>query len=116
MSKYFDVKINNQINGYYLYVGGRNSGKTMYTMPYFLEYLFGGTCVYHYDPRLKIHHYIIKNDDIGFMDMTVTNECFIYERANVRIHRMCEEYQAYMEYKYRDYIRKEKEENVKNNR
>jgi hypothetical protein len=105
MCNYFDFTVNNQSNGFYIYMGGRNSGKTIYTMPYFMEYLFGGKCEYHYDPQTMTHHYLIENDDIGFMDMTVTNECFIYEKVEVRIPRMCEEYLAYMEYKYRDYKR-----------
>ena len=42
------------------------------------------------------------------MDMTVTNECFIYEKFSVRIHRMCEEYDGYMRYKYRDYEKETK--------
>jgi hypothetical protein len=83
--------------------------KYMSSNPCILEHWFGGTCEYSYDSQQQIHHYLIKNDDIGFMDMTVTNECFMYESFDVRMTRMCEEYLAYMEYKYRDYIRKEKD-------
>lgn len=106
MSKYFDPKVNrmyDESGSYYVFMGGRNCGRTMNTIPYFLVYLFGGTCEYRYDAQLMVHHYLIKNDDIGFMDMTVTNECFIYENIDVRVHRMMEEYDAYMRYKFRDY-------------
>lgn len=96
------------MSGYYFYMGGRNSGKVICSITMYLEFLFGGTCEYQFDPQEMIHHYLIKNDDIGFMDMTVTNECFVYENINVRMQRMCEEYDAYMRYKYRDYTKGEK--------
>lgn len=118
MSNYFDplaIHINDVSDGYFIFIGGRNSGRITNTIPYLLDFLFGGTCTYHYDPQRMIHHYEIKNDDIGQVDLTVTNECFIFEDINVRIHRMCEEYLGYMEYKYSDYIRKEKKDD-KNNR
>ena len=93
---------------FYFLKGGRNTGKKIGTIPYFLEFLFGGTCEYLYDPQRQVHHYLIKNDDIGFMDMTITNECFMYENADVRVQRMCEEYDSYMRYKYRDYMEGER--------
>ena len=117
MSNYFDplaIHLNSVSDGYFIFTGGRNSGNITNTMPYLLEFLFGGTCTYCYDPCTMIHHYQIKNDDIGYVDMTVTNECFIHEDINVRVHRMLEEYLAYMEYKYRDYIRKEKRTCINN--
>lgn len=89
----------------YFFMCGRNTGKTVNSIPGVLEYLFGGKCIYRYDERQMMHHYEIRNDDIGLIDLTVTNECFIYEDINVRITRMCEEYLGYMEYKFRDYIR-----------
>lgn len=95
------------MSGYYIYIGGRNCGRFS-TIPDLLEYWFGGTCEYTYDQQQQIHHYLIKNDDIGFIDMTVTNECFMYESFDVRMTRMCEEYLAHMEYKYRDYMCREK--------
>lgn len=114
MTDYFnDIYMFDTIDGYYIYIAGRNSGKSIYTISRYLEFLFGGTCEYQFEPCSKIHHYLIKNDDIGFIDMTVTNECFVYENINVHVQRMCEEYDSYMRYKYRDYIAKEKE-NVKN--
>lgn len=112
MSKYFDPVLNrmyNESGSYYIFMGGRGCGRRMNTISHFLEFLFGGVCEYYYDPLRQVHHYTIKNDDIGFMDMTVTNECFIHEDANIRLNRMCEEYDAYMRYKFRDY---EENENV----
>ena len=111
MSKYFDNLVNRMYyeedGSFYVYIGGRNNGKTIFTTCRFLEFLFGGTCEYQYDPHLQVHHYLIKNDDIGFIDMTVTNECFKNENLNVRIYRICEEYDGCMRYKYRDYMCRE---------
>ena len=116
MSKYFDF-LTNHVDDYYIFIGGRDNGKTIYTIRNYLEYLLGGICEYQFDAEQMIHHYLIRNDDIGFMDITVSNPCFINENLGTRLIRMCEEYDAYMRYKYRDYMcRKEKEENVKNNR
>ena len=89
---------------YYIHTGGRGCGRAFASIPRTLQFLFGGKCEYVYDAPTMTHHYLIINDDIGFMDMTVTNECFICENANVRLRRMCEEYDGYMRYKYRDYI------------
>ena len=111
MSKYFDPTDNRMYdeNGsYYFYIGGRGSGRKTITISHLLEFLFGGRCEYNYDPQQQVHHYSIKNDDIGFMDLTVTNECFMSENGIVLIHRMCEEYDAYMRYKYRDYMCRER--------
>lgn len=91
--------------GFYIYSGGRHSGNCAKSIPCYLQYLFGGTCEYRFDTRLMEHHYLIKNDDIGVIDMVVTNECFCYENINTRLWRMCEEYDGYMRYKYRDYVR-----------
>lgn len=80
-------------------------GRSVYGITHVLQYLFGGTCEYRYNVKTMVHHYLIKNDDIGSMDFAITNECFIYENIDVHISRMCEEYDGYMRYKYRDYVR-----------
>ena len=119
MSNYFDplaIRMNDTSDGYFIFIVGRNTGKITNTIPRLLEFLFGGACIYRYDSCRMIHHYEINNDDIGYIDIRVTQECFLYEDINVRIHRMCETYLAFMKYKYRDYIRKEKEANDENNR
>ena len=119
MSNYYfnplAIHLNDVSNGYFIFTGGRNTGKITKTLPYLLEFLFGGTCIYHYEPQGMIHHYEIINDDIGHMHIRVTQECFVYEDINVRVQRMCEEYLAYMEYKY-NCIRKEKELYAENKR
>ena len=118
MSNYYlnplAIHLNDVSNGYFIFMGERNTGKITNTIPHLLEFLFGGTCIYNYEPQGMIHHYKINNDDIGYIHFRVTQECFVREDINVRIQRMCEEYLAYMEYKYRDYIRKEKELYVEN--
>ena len=113
MNEYF-YHLFDVTDSYYIYVGGRNQGKTIYTIRHYLEFLFGGTCEYQFDPQTMTYHYLIRNDDIEYIDITVTNECFVYEDISTSLYRMCEEYDSYMRYKYRDYIRKEKEANVKN--
>lgn len=52
MSNYFDplaIHINGVSDGYFIFTSSRNSG----------------ICIYRYDPQRMIHHYEIKNDDIG---------------------------------------------------
>lgn len=42
---------------------------------------------------------------IGYMELTATDGCLFWESFSTRIERMCEEYDGYMRYKYRDYER-----------
>lgn len=92
-------------NFYYVVMGGRANKieKFRYAITDILQYLFGGKVEYYYDVQQQIHKYKINNDDIGNCELSVTNEAFIYEPFDVRLKRMCEEYDAYMRCKSRDY-------------
>ena len=102
---YYDIHDMLKDFSFYVFVGSRANkvSKIRYGISYLLEYLFGGECVYDYDVACQIHKYKLRNDDIGYYEFNVTNEAFIYEIFDVRITRMCEEYDAYMRYKFRDY-------------
>ena len=84
-------------------VSGDKVIKIRYGICDLLEYLFGGEVEYDYDVERLIHKYKIRNDDIVYYEFSVLNEAFIYETLEVRLLRMCEEYDAYMRYKFRDY-------------
>ena len=61
MGIYSDLSSINANEEYYIFMGGRNCGRSIKnTIPYILEWLFGGSCEYHYDVRTQIHHYFIK--------------------------------------------------------
>lgn len=88
-----------------IFIEGRVNRLTKfnYTLCEYLKYLFGGEVECDYDVACQIHKYKLQNDDIGYFEFSVVNEAFIYEPFKVHIVRMCEEYDAYMRYKFRDY-------------
>lgn len=88
-----------------IFIGGRANrlSKINYSICTYLEYLFGGEVEYDYDVARQTHKYKLQNDDIGYFEFSVVNEAIIYEPLEVRIVRMCEEYDGYMRYKFRDY-------------
>lgn len=102
---YYDIRDMFKDYDYYVLIGGRANRVTKinYSICQHLVYLFGGKVEYCYDVQRQIHKYKIMNDDIGYCELSVTNETFIYEPLDVRMMNMCEEYDAYMRYKSRDY-------------
>lgn len=67
-----------------------------------LKWFLGGSVTDHYNEATKVHYFVIINDDIGDMVIDACDDAFKYEPLQVRISRMCEEYNGYMNYKFRD--------------
>lgn len=90
----------------YIIMGGRASTteKRLRFISMMCQYLFGGVSEFIYNPKELCYYITIRNDDIGEMTFSILDETLRHEPLNVRLSRMCEEYDAYMFYKFRDYV------------
>ena len=86
----------------YIAICGRGTGKRLQFITFMCEYLFGGAADFEYNPRELCYYIFIRNDDIGEMTFSILDETLSREPLNVRLSRMCEEYDGFMRYKFRD--------------
>ena len=104
----FDLpKINPNVE-YYIHVGGRYNGRTIYYIKNTIEILFGGEAEVYYNGCDKYYNFIIKNDDIIHFSYRVYSDELKQISITTIIRRMCECYDATMRYKYRDYEKESK--------
>lgn len=86
----------------YLAIGGRGTGKKLQVIRFMCEYLFGGQAELDYNPREQCYYIMLRNDDIDEIIFSILEETLLREPLNVRLSRMCEEYEGFMRYKFRD--------------